>query len=342
VAQNQNDPDKTERLIGALIDEAIPSKLKAKMLLWFFLMTEDEESKQDAFVKWADKIEPYMGSLNGELRDSYNRLAERLGLTPIQEKGRVKPSLTPTPKTARRRVMPVYTRIAAVLLPIMMVSSGWFIYKELMTERTAEPTEQIATILHSEQTQLAWLPDSTHVAVSPGSTARYVETDSERHVDLSGEAFFKVTSSDAKPFVVSSDNLQLKVLGTHFNVSDYPDEAQSEVSLFEGSVHVTMGAVENILSSGERLTYDRTSGNVSISIIPASEMIAGGYKPRLKFDHATLGEVLDALSAYHGTMVEIATEMDRSAGDLTVDLEGLSLTQARELLIKITETGQER
>jgi hypothetical protein len=41
-------------------------------------------------------------------------------------------------------------------------------------------------------------------------------------------------------------------------------------------------------------------------------------------------------------MVEIATGMERSAGDLTVDLEDISLAQAIELLEKITETDQER
>ncbi len=85
------------------------------------------------------------------------------------------------------------------------------------------------------------------------------------------------------------------------------------------------------------MTYAPLTGEVSIAMIPASEMISQGYKPRLKFDHATLGEVLDALSAFYEVDVEFAPEMDRAAGDLTVNMEGMSLEESLDLLRKITQ-----
>lgn len=84
------------------------------------------------------------------------------------------------------------------------------------------------------------LSDGTHIILNSGSSLRYpvnFDSDRKREVYLSGEAYFEVAKSETSPFVVNSDGMEVRVLGTHFNVSSYKGEMQHTV-LVEGSVSV--------------------------------------------------------------------------------------------------------
>lgn len=61
----------------------------------------------------------------------------------------------------------------------------------------------------------------------------------ERRIKLVGEAYFEVKNDEAKPFIVMSGNQEIKVLGTHFNISAYPDEEFIETTLVEGSIRIS-------------------------------------------------------------------------------------------------------
>ncbi len=61
-----------------------------------------------------------------------------------------------------------------------------------------------------------------------------------REVYLSGEAYFDIVHNVSRPFIVRSGNMQIKVLGTTFNVKAYPEEDNMETSLIKGSVEITI------------------------------------------------------------------------------------------------------
>lgn len=93
-------------------------------------------------------------------------------------------------------------------------------------------------------------------------------TGENRVVSLIGEAYFEVAHNPDQPFIVKSEGLITKVLGTHFNVSSYPGDKELEVTLYEGKVNVEPenGETENFsLSPGEKITYTVDSGNMEIS-----------------------------------------------------------------------------
>ena len=90
------------------------------------------------------------------------------------------------------------------------------------------------------------LPDGSRVWLNAASTLRYpsrFDTE-ERVVELSGEAYFEIAQiklSDqktAKPFIVKSQTQEVQVLGTHFNVNTYDDDATAITTLLEGAVNV--------------------------------------------------------------------------------------------------------
>ena len=85
------------------------------------------------------------------------------------------------------------------------------------------------------------LPDSTIVWLNAGSKLVYNEHfgTTNRNTSLTGEAFFDVKKS-TMPFTIRANNIQIKVLGTAFNVKAYPDEKTTETSLLRGRVEVTL------------------------------------------------------------------------------------------------------
>lgn len=84
------------------------------------------------------------------------------------------------------------------------------------------------------------LPDGSKVWLNAASSIRYPTafSDTERKVELRGEAFFEVSPNEQAPFKVISDGMEVEVLGTTFNVMAYRDEAAVRTTLLEGSVMI--------------------------------------------------------------------------------------------------------
>ncbi|PRZ21249.1 FecR family protein [Flavobacterium granuli] len=84
------------------------------------------------------------------------------------------------------------------------------------------------------------LSDGTKVWLNSDTELTYAVSfsEKERRVRLKGEAYFEVAHNKAKPFIVESDNQDIEVLGTHFNVSAYQDDANIVTTLVEGKVKV--------------------------------------------------------------------------------------------------------
>lgn len=84
------------------------------------------------------------------------------------------------------------------------------------------------------------LPDGTTVWLNAGSKITYNQDfdKSDRNVQLIGEAYFKVATNKAKPFVVKTSGILVRALGTRFNVKSYPEEKTITATLEEGKIDV--------------------------------------------------------------------------------------------------------
>lgn len=97
------------------------------------------------------------------------------------------------------------------------------------------------------------LPDGTKVMLNAASSLTYpVVFAAERKVTLTGEAYFEVAKDKAHPFKVSSAGQTVTVLGTHFNINAYADEASIKTTLLEGSVEVAAGGFKERIVPGEQ------------------------------------------------------------------------------------------
>lgn len=127
---------------------------------------------------------------------------------------------------------------------------------------TREPVPAIAentVIVPSGQRALLKLQDGTEVWLNASSTIVYPSqfTGSKRHVTISGEAYLKVAKNENMPFIVTTDKVDIRVLGTTFNINNYPNAEFTQISLIEGALEVSNKGSEVssvILQPNEQVT----------------------------------------------------------------------------------------
>jgi ferric-dicitrate binding protein FerR (iron transport regulator) len=125
--------------------------------------------------------------------------------------------------------------------------SGEVVYKATPADQTSSSQTSVEAIAINTLTTPRGgqyevvLPDGTRVWLNAASSLKYPTafTGNERRVELTGEAYFEVSKDARKPFFVKTTNQTVAVLGTHFNINSYADEAATKTTLLEGSVKVT-------------------------------------------------------------------------------------------------------
>jgi ferric-dicitrate binding protein FerR (iron transport regulator) len=168
-------------------------------------------------------------------------------------------------KQRKRNFLKRYARIAVTYAAVvcLLIAGTWMFavsysqssYRERIvvsgTQELYVPVGQYARIT---------LPDGSTAWLNAGSTLKYPSVfGKERRVLLSGEAFFNVARQADAPFIVSTEKIDIKALGTQFNVHSYPQNTCLNVSLLEGSVKVYQPSAEEegtILNSKQQLHFE--------------------------------------------------------------------------------------
>ena len=141
-------------------------------------------------------------------------------------------------------------RWAVPVLAVLVIASGLFILRNNMV------SHEVAARKHAIQSQVTTKPGSkTHIQLPDGSTV-WLNASSDltygenfgkelREVNLTGEAYFDVAKDPEHPFIIHTKVVDVKVLGTAFNVRSYPNDANTETSVIRGKVEVTVKNREN-------------------------------------------------------------------------------------------------
>jgi len=144
------------------------------------------------------------------------------------------------------------------------------------------------------------LPDSTQVWLNSGSKLTYDKTygNGTREVSLSGEAYFDVVKNPAHPFIIHTGSINIKVLGTAFNVKSFPNEKNIETSLIRGSIEVTfknrpsekiiLKPNEKLVTANEELVKDSTQQKLlaeKTALLPSKSQ--GRQEPLVLVSHLT-------------------------------------------------------
>lgn len=155
------------------------------------------------------------------------------------------------------------------------------------------------------------LPDGTKVWLNAASSLKYPVqfATKERRVTLTGEAYFEVSKRKNQPFMVSSDQQEVKVLGTHFNINTYPEYHKTSTTLLEGRVSISGLAhptVQKILDPGQQAQLK--AQKITISEVNTESVMA--WKRNLfSFNDADLRTIMLEFSRWYDVPVFFEGEM---------------------------------
>ena len=125
---------------------------------------------------------------------------------------------------------------------VLATGTIYLFSKRKTTEAIASEAISSVATRNGNRTKIV-LPDGSQVWLNAGSTLDYNNSTFNkdlREVSLNGEAYFEVAKNPAKPFIIHTKKMDIKVLGTSFNVRSYSDEKFAEAALIKGTIEVTL------------------------------------------------------------------------------------------------------
>jgi ferric-dicitrate binding protein FerR (iron transport regulator) len=181
------------------------------------------------------------------------------------------------------------------------------------------------------------LDDGTKVWLNAMSSLRFPVTfnGKQRKVELSGEGYFEVAKDKSKPFLVVSNGSIVRVLGTHFNVNAYRDNAEMTATLLEGSVEMIRNKSNALLVPGQQGKIEANNDQISVSNADLEEVM--GWKNGLFIFHKeNIVDVMRKVSRWYDVDVEYSGNVKNKVfggsisryKDITELLDNLALTQA--------------
>jgi transmembrane sensor len=195
---------------------------------------------------------------------------------------------------------------------ISKTSNGQLVYKS----EVVDPAQSIGLFNTMETPRggiyQVYLPDGTRVWLNSASSLKYpvVFTGNERKVELKGEAYFEVSHNKEMPFIVMSNNQRIEVLGTHFNVSAYADEAITKTTLLQGSIKVTatMSGASKIIVPGQQAVMRMTG--IQLHNVDTDNAIA--WKTGLfRFDNESLNTIMKKISRWYDVEIVYQDNVSR-------------------------------
>jgi len=153
------------------------------------------------------------------------------------------------------------------------------------------------------ETYILMLPDKSKVWLNAASSITYsvdLLENGIRRVQLQGEAYFEISKDKVHPFIVSTANHDVEVLGTHFNISSYADESQI-TTLLEGSVKVNKGHLTRTLRPNQQSQF--VSGIFNVKNVIAEDAVA--WKDGMfLFEDEPLQSIMKRISRWYNVDVE--------------------------------------
>lgn len=247
-------------------------------------------------------------------------------------------------KPLRNRVYKM-VKVAALVLfllgSVLYFSESWMLDKFAgLNNEVALNSEWVEEINQTNVTRCILLPDGSKVDLEPGARLRFPKNYEEdfRKVYLYGNAFFDVTKDSNRPFLVSSESVLIRVLGTSFNVKSISETGGTEVAVVTGKVVVEKAKYRDnstklkegegrvVLTPNKKVTFFNDSDHYITGLVEKPVLLANQQeylKPdAFYFDETPLVEVLEKLEKAYG--VEITLSNDNMlecpiTADLTAD-----------------------
>lgn len=241
------------------------------------------------------------------------------------------------------KILSLLTKAAAILLLPILTFLLYVVYNPsiLVLKDNRKDVDSLEVIASAGSRTIVQLTDGTEVYLNYGSRIKYPRNfvGKTRGITLSGEGFFAVAHDPAHPFIVKTKQLDIKALGTKFNVLTYPESDKVETTLIEGKVVLETsdinGTTKTIgsLVPGEHANFNSATKEISTTKGNVEKYIAwkDGF---MVFDNAGITEVAERLGRIYN--VDIKVSHDIMDYTYTVKFVDESLSQILDLLTKAT------
>lgn len=211
-----------------------------------------------------------------------------------------------------------FIKIAAIV--IISLGIGWFGRYFYMQETFLSPNTELKTVEATRgQLKEIFLADGTHVWLNSDSKLSFPNqfNSNNRKIELQGEAYFAVTANEKKPFFVKTKNHTVKVVGTHFNICEYPESHIIETTLEEGKVKIITGNVIHDLLPGERSSFNTETSKVRISKTDI-EIYTAWKEGRYEFRNQPLSKIFQIIERWWDVKIDYPGKLkdDRISGVL--------------------------
>jgi ferric-dicitrate binding protein FerR (iron transport regulator) len=282
---------------------------EARQFLLVFTLDKDDA--------WHSRIQSLKKKVNHTI-DHGNHFATATSVEPE--------IVRPDPTHEKKFTLRFWAAIAASIAVVMI--SGVWIWNTMFTG-----DEYITDRGHRSIITLA---DGTKVWLNADSRLKTVgdfSNGATREVFLEGEAYFKVKRDEAKPFIVKTGDINVKVLGTTFNVSAYPEQTHIETTLVEGKVSIeanASNAAPLILFPKQKAIYQRQSRNLELIQEADLEAATEWRRGHLTFDNVELSEMIAALERWFNVDIHVP-ENQKLSCRFSARLETKTLDEVLEL-----------
>ncbi|MFV0591841.1 MAG: FecR family protein [Draconibacterium sp.] len=208
--------------------------------------------------------------------------------------------------TIVRRMYHWYALTAAILL-IPVLITGVILLSEQTQKQAPLPEQFVTSKMYAPLgSRISFsLPDGTNGWLNSGSVLEYtLPFTNNRQIAIQGEAWFNVTHDAEHPFEISAGSSRIKVLGTKFNLSAYPDEKYVEVVLEEGKVEFSPSGVSDgvFMKPNERLVLN--NGAIHINTTDAFKY-SSWKEGKLVFRGDSMDEVARRIGHWYNVNVEL-------------------------------------
>jgi ferric-dicitrate binding protein FerR (iron transport regulator) len=123
-------------------------------------------------------------------------------------------------------------------------------------------------------------------------------------VEITGEVYFEVAKNEAMPFIVTSNDTEIRVLGTHFNVMAYADEKVTRTTLLEGAVKISRGANSALLAPGQQARITRLTGNLRVLDQVDTEKELSWKNGFFQFENESLESIMRQVARWYDVDVQ--------------------------------------
>ncbi|MEL7585838.1 MAG: FecR domain-containing protein [Prolixibacteraceae bacterium] len=260
---------------------------------WFTQTRDDKETESRLFGQW----KAFAGTEMAD-DDSLRSLFARIHYKVLREEKM---------NEKKRNLWHWYRQVAAILIPVITITAVLYFF----AGPVFSPGQSWVELSVPEGARIEFmLPDSTSGWLNSGAKLKYPPVfGKHRQVELTGEAFFKVSHRRSSDFTVSVPDMDIRVLGTQFNVSAYADETVSQVVLKEGRIEVSgkAGQFSQVLQQNEKLLYNGESKSFKVTKVDADLYKAwtDGY---LVINNEPMAQVEKKLERWYNVEITIRDE----------------------------------